>query len=202
MFHVVPFGANTEVGITDVCVGILITGSYYLYFLTFRTALIPFACTANKGVSVVIAEPSIQCSPLDSTYVLMRRVGIASIVLFGIGLPALFVAILWQHRRAMFVDQLLRMRNEGETAMTNPHIVVRRRYRKLYEDYTPGRRYWKLVLIARKMLLASVGILLAAQPALQVRLLTRRDVSFKSESPQGPPRRSRQQPVQTSPGCQ
>ena len=52
VFHVLPFGANAEVSITDVCIGILITGSYYLYFLTFRTALIPFACTTTKGVSV------------------------------------------------------------------------------------------------------------------------------------------------------
>ena len=170
VFHVLPFGANAEVSITDVCIGILITGSYYLYFLTFRTALIPFACTTTKGVSVLIAEPSIACSMQDSTYALMRRVGFASIAGFGVGLPALFYYIMWWNRDAMFADQLLRMRNEGETAMTNPNIVVRRRFRKLYEDYTPMRRYWKLVLIARKMLLASVGILLAGDSALQVRV--------------------------------
>ena len=169
VFHVLPFGANAEVSITDVCIGILITGSYYLYFLTFRTALIPFACTTTKGVSVVLAEPSIVCSESDSTYLLMRRVGTASLLLFGVGQPLLFFGIMWWNRRAMFVDQLLRMRNEGETAMTNPYIRIRRRYRKLYEDYTPSRRYWKLVLIVRKMLLAAVGILLADNPDLQVR---------------------------------
>ena len=174
VFHVLPFGANAEVGIADVCIGILITGSYYLYFLAFRTGLIPYACTTTKGVSVLIAEPSIPCDPRDATYVLMRRVGFASISLFGFGLPVLFFGIMWWYRKAIFVDQLLRMRNEGETTMTNPYISVRRRFRKLYEDYTPTRRYWKLVLIARKMMLASVGILLAGDPALQVR--ARREV--------------------------
>ena len=137
--------------------------------VTFRTALIPFACTTHNGVSVVIAEPSIRCATDDSDYALMRVVGGASLLVFGAGLPLVFLAITTHYRREMYVDQLLRVRNEGETAVTNPHISTRRRVRKLYEDYTPDRRYWRLVLLARKMALAAVGILLSGDPALQVR---------------------------------
>ena len=116
---------------------------------------------------MLIAEPSIQCSADDSDFVVMRDVGALSLVLFGAGVPLAFVGILWRYRGEMFADQLLRVRNEGETAITNPHIRVRRRFRKLYEDYTPDRRYWRLVLLARKMALATVGILLSGDPALQ-----------------------------------
>ena len=32
IFHVLPFGATSDTTLTDVCIGILITGNYYLYF--------------------------------------------------------------------------------------------------------------------------------------------------------------------------
>ena len=32
VFHVLPFGATSDARLTDVCIGILITGNYYLYF--------------------------------------------------------------------------------------------------------------------------------------------------------------------------
>jgi hypothetical protein len=35
---------------------------------------------------------------------------------------------------------MLRERGEGETALTNPNIQVRRRFKKIYEDFRPGAR--------------------------------------------------------------
>ena len=88
---------------------------------------------------------------------------------YGIGLPMLFAAILWKYRGAIAADQQLRAKGEGETTLTNPHISVRRRYRKLYEDYKPEFKYWRLVLILRKLCLAIIGILMTGNPELQVR---------------------------------
>ena len=34
VFKVVPFGAAGDLNLVDVCIGVLITGSYYLYFCT------------------------------------------------------------------------------------------------------------------------------------------------------------------------
>ena len=128
----------------------------------------PFACTTNNGVSVVVAEPSIRCDSTDPSYARMHTVASLLLVVFGTGLPASFGALLWGHRNAIYADQLLRVRGEGESALTNPHIHVRRRYRKLYEDFTPNRKYWKLVLVTRKLALACIGILVSGDPALQV----------------------------------
>jgi hypothetical protein len=51
-------------------------------------------------------------------------------------------------RREIHADQTLRQRGEGDTLLTNPHIRVRHRFRKLYEDYkTEFMLFWKLVLI-------------------------------------------------------
>ena len=34
VFKVLPFGALSELSIVDVCIGVMISGSYYLYFCT------------------------------------------------------------------------------------------------------------------------------------------------------------------------
>ena len=98
-----------------------------------RTALIPFACVTKNGVSVLVAEPSIVCSSNNPSFVRMHAVGTTLLVLYGAGLPLVFVALLTRYRREMFFDQVLRVRNEGESSVTNPHISTRRRFRKLYE---------------------------------------------------------------------
>ena len=52
-------------------------------------------------------------------------------------------AIAWllhTHGPAVIADQELRARDEGETPLTNPNIHIRRRLRKLYEDYKPEHR--------------------------------------------------------------
>ena len=100
-----------------------------------RTALVPFTCVAKDGVAVVLEEPSIVCSASNPTYSVMRSVAVTAVVCFGAGLPLLFFVVLWGNRVAIYSDQLLRVRNEGESAVTNPHIRTRRRFRKLYEDY-------------------------------------------------------------------
>ena len=134
-----------------------------------RTAMMPFACTTNNGVSTMIAEPTVRCSATDPSYVIMSKLGAAVMVVYGGGLPLTFAYFLWRHRVAINADQLLRGRGEGETSMTNPNISIRRRYRKLYEDYKPKYKYWRLVLIARKLCLAAIGILLSSNASLQVR---------------------------------
>lgn len=67
-------------------------------------------------------------------------------------------------------DQVLRERGEGDTALTNPHIHLRRRYRKLYEDFKPHVLFWRLVLLARKLCLAVIVVLLSGNVQAQVRV--------------------------------
>ncbi len=100
----------------------------------------PFACTTRNHVSVMTAEPSILCSTSDPSYLRMRAVGGLSLVVYGVGLPLLFARLLHVHGAAIVADQELRARDEGETFLTNPNIRIRRRLRKLYEDYKPQHR--------------------------------------------------------------
>jgi hypothetical protein len=62
----------------------------------------------------------------------MRAIGSTLLVLYGAGLPLLFVFVLRRFSREMYSDQLLRVRGEGESSVTNPHIHIRRRFRKVW----------------------------------------------------------------------
>jgi hypothetical protein len=61
----------------------------------------------------------------------------------------------------------MRANGEGESALTNPHMSIRRRYRKLYEDFKAPFVFWKLIILARKLALAAAAILIT-NPSLQV----------------------------------
>ena len=98
----------------------------------------------------------------------MIAVGVLTLTLYGMGLPVLFGWLLSRQSDAIHCDQELRAWGEGESSLTNPNIHVRRRYRKLYEDYKPQFKYWRLALIARKFLLALIGIVLAKDARQQV----------------------------------
>jgi hypothetical protein len=116
------------------------------------------------------AEPSIQCDIPDGPHARMKAVAGLMMVLFGIGVPAMFASVLYYHRRSIVADQLLRQSGEGDTALTNPDIRVRHRFRKLYEDYKPEFMFWKLVLVCRKLCFALIVVLMSSNVAAQASL--------------------------------
>lgn len=89
-----------------------------------RSSLAPFDCTLIGASYVMDADPSIPCSIPGGANARMRSVAIATILLFVVGLPLALAVFLWTKRVAVRVDQTLRERGEGETALTNPHYQV------------------------------------------------------------------------------
>ena len=71
------------------------------------------------------ADPSILCDVPDGPNARMKRVAVLTIVVYVLGLPALLSTFLWKRREAVRVDQALRERGAGDSALTNPHIQVR-----------------------------------------------------------------------------
>jgi hypothetical protein len=55
-----------------------------------------------------------------------------SIVVYTVGLPVAFLAILLKHRHAIQADQTLRAAHGGTSPATNPNFHIRRRYQELY----------------------------------------------------------------------
>ena len=97
-----------------------------------KSTLAPFDCSTKNGVSTMDAEPSIVCDG-SGAHGRMKTVGIIMVVVFVLGVPMSFGALVVYYRRAMQADQFLRVWGEGDSSVTNPNIHIRRRYRKLYE---------------------------------------------------------------------
>ena len=78
------------------------------------------------------AEPSIVCDG-SGAHGRMKAVAGVMVVVFVLGVPIGFAALLVYYRREMQADQFLRVWGEGDSSVTNPNVHIRRRYRKLYE---------------------------------------------------------------------
>jgi hypothetical protein len=91
----------------------------------------------------MVTNPSIICDNQGS-HRRMRAMAVLSVLLFILGVPGAFGAILYRHRQAIVDDQLMRERGEGDSALTNRNLDIRHRYRKLYEDYKPEFIFWKV----------------------------------------------------------
>jgi hypothetical protein len=98
-------------------------------------------------------------------------IGIAqalTMLLYVIGLPVAFAAILVKHRVGIRFDQSLKQKGEGDTSLTNPYLHLRKRYGKLYGDYHPRFTYWRLVLFGRKLLFAGIIVMMNGHVEAQV----------------------------------
>ncbi len=119
----------------------------------------PFDCISLGAVRVLELEPSVLCDTNIGQYARMRAVAGITILLYVLGLPIALAVCLAVNWRKVQLDQRLRERGEGDSALTNPHFHFRRRFRKVYEDYRPSFAYWKVVLLLRKLSLGLVVVL-------------------------------------------
>ena len=127
----------------DSLIGVYITALYFLYFVVVKNTLAVFACSTNaQGITTMDAEPSIICDSSNSVYVTLRRWASLFVVVYGVGIPALFFFMLFWHRHGIKRDQELRKYGDGNTAARNPDIAIRRRYSKLYMVRGTARVHW------------------------------------------------------------
>jgi hypothetical protein len=125
VLHVLPFGSLAQVSLLDTCIGIFITGVFHLYLVVIRSSLAPFDCTDRDGTRTMDAEPRVVCDH-SGVHGRMWRVAVLSLVVYGVGVPAFFSYFLVTHRAAIDADQRLRQAGEGELAITNPNLHIRR----------------------------------------------------------------------------
>jgi hypothetical protein len=64
--------------------------------------------------------------------------------------------------------QSLRRQALGTTTASNPFYFVRRRFQKLYSDFEPNRKYWRILVLIRKIMLAFTTVLFVKWPIFQV----------------------------------
>lgn len=149
--------------VNDAAIGVIFTALYYLFLVLVNSALEVFDCNVNTNGKITMdAEPSIECGV--GVHATLRPFAIASLFVYGLGIPVLFGTFVWAHRNRIQFDQTLRARGEGDNPHSNPAYYIRRRYRKLYEDFRPERYYWRFVLLARKFALAAIALMFNQNP--------------------------------------
>jgi hypothetical protein len=123
---------------TDVLVGAIFTILYFTFFITVSRSLEVFKCTrdANAGSWTLDAEPGLNC--WDGT-VQASLVPFASLtlVLYGAGVPLLFAYVFKRHGTAIQRDQRRWLVGLGDSAESNGDYAIRRRYARLYQDFSP-----------------------------------------------------------------
>jgi hypothetical protein len=124
-----------------------------------KSSLVPFDCTSLGAVRVLESEPTVVCDPAVGPFGRMRAVAAVAIVVYVLGLPAALAVFLKRSWGTVQRDQRLRERGEGDSALTNPHFLFRRRFRKIYEDYRPAFAFWKVFILLRKLGLGLVVVL-------------------------------------------
>ena len=97
----------------------------------------------------------------------MRPYAFLSMVFYTFGFPIVFAVILYRYRNEIRADQELRMRGTGNSRATNPYFHIRQRFQKLYGVFLPDYTYWRLVLLMRKLGIASVAIMFSTSAGFQ-----------------------------------
>ncbi len=102
----------------------------------------------------------------------LRPYAIASLLLYVVGIPVVFAAILFRHRVFIAADQRAYMTitdidRYSASGRMPPPSVLRRRYGELYLLFRPGMAHWRLVVIVRKLLIVAVAVMLNAYPMFQ-----------------------------------
>ena len=127
-----------------------------------------FDCkTTADGTSTLTADPSIGCTSADSDWVTLVPWSIASLCLYGVGIPGLIAGILFRYRKLIVEDQLLKEVGKGDSPKENPNLHVRKRFGRVYNDFKARYYYWRLVMIARKLLLVLVSAFFHANSMFQ-----------------------------------
>lgn len=146
-----------DLKLQDVLVGMFLSALYYMYLVVASSALEIFDCTENaNGLVTLDAEPSLTC--WEGVHAELWPYALASLIGYGVGIPSLFAAVVRYYREDIKYDQALRSRGEGDS-MANPVIRTRIRFAKLYMDFKPEVYYWRLWLIIRKAMLATVALM-------------------------------------------
>ena len=94
-----------------------------------------------------------------------------AIAIYTLGFPLfLFWLLRFGNRKTLLKeDQILRASGLGDSLATNPRAFhMRVRYHKMYYYYKPGKSYWMLVILARKVGIAFCALIFRTNPGFML----------------------------------
>lgn len=124
---------------SDFIVGTLFTVMYFTYMITLSRSMEVFSCTRDAAANTwtLNADPGIKCWDGNSVQSQLVPYAAATLALYGAGVPLLFSYVYKRHGAAIKRDQALWIVGLGDSLETNQDYGVRRRYARLYQDFSP-----------------------------------------------------------------
>jgi len=144
---------------------------YYMYLYLTRTSLDVFNCSptdppdGHEYLQVVFER----CDEPGGIHNTLLFFAIGAFLFYTLGYPTLVATILYRNRMLVMEDQLLRAKGTGGTRLENPNAYdMRKRFHKIYYHFKPDNWYWVLVIIARKLGIATTALMFNKTPAFQL----------------------------------
>ncbi len=145
---------------------VLVIGLNFCYLFATKMALEIFACIEKEdGNYYLKSSGDMQC--YTEEHALLMPIAVLCFIVYGLGIPSLFLLICFINRDIIKQDQMLRMKGQGFSRATNRYYEFRKRYYELYYRFQPRFWMWKGVVMIRKMLVVSVLVLFHQNAAFQ-----------------------------------
>jgi hypothetical protein len=150
----------------------------FCYFSIATSTLSIFDCKLSGINMVLSSEPSIVCKVDDPEYRYLLYPAIASLIIYVIGVPALFFVLLFSNK-AKIKEAQQTMREQGLTSprlagLASPKSLTEDnatqvKYGFLFQQYKPEKFYWEIIIVFRKLLIvASIMLFSDEDPEFQV----------------------------------
>jgi hypothetical protein len=163
-------------------VGMSAATFYYLYLYISKTILDVFNCAPTdppdgKQYLEVVFE---DCAKPGGTHLTLLPYAIIAFCFYTLGFPLLCGAIILKNAQRIQVDQKLRALHhvegtelkEMKRQLRNKHCWnFRKRFHRLYYHYKPQFYYWILVILGRKFLVATCGLIFRKSPVFLMSVL-------------------------------
>ena len=151
---------------------------YYLYISVTRRALEIFNCNPldpddgllyTSFTSFECDSGPCECGNPRHVQVRLVTPAIFAIVYMTVGFPIVILFLLRKKKTLIKEDQLLRAHDTGDSIFTNPRSFYLRTWlHKMYFYFKPGKTYWIIVIILRKMLICVAALMFRANPGFQL----------------------------------
>ena len=160
---------------------------YFLYLMVVRRALQIFTCNPLKLQSdgfLYTTFSSPECpyglcrcydpnrheDTKDFYQAQFRPWAIAALIVYGAGFPLLVFILIMMNKRDIKTDQILHAHKIGNSRELSTKSVwsTRVKYKHLYYYFKPGKVYWILWIIYRKLAISIVAVLFYSNPGFQL----------------------------------
>jgi len=163
-------------------VGMSAATFYYLYLYISKTILDVFNCAPTdppdgKQYLEVVFEA---CDKEGGTHQTLLPFAIIAFCTYTMGFPLLCGTIIMKNSRRIQIDQKLRALHhvegtelkEMKRQLRNKHCWnFRKRFHRLYYHYKPQYYYWILIILGRKFLVATCGLVFRKSPVFLMSVL-------------------------------